>query len=68
MSVRKGGGPVAAQDFNGVPITPFQDPLHYPHGTKFLAPGGPLPYTSLLPLVPQMLGLLGCAVLLVPFA
>lgn len=27
------------QDAVGTPITPFQDPLHYPHGTAFLAPG-----------------------------
>ncbi|KAK9834016.1 hypothetical protein WJX81_002998 [Elliptochloris bilobata] len=27
------------QDALGVPVTPFQDPLHYPHGTKYLAPG-----------------------------
>ena len=27
------------QDALGTPITPFQDPLHYPHGTGFLAPG-----------------------------
>ena len=28
-----------AQDGLGVPVTPFQDPLHYPHGTKWMAPG-----------------------------
>ena len=27
------------QDAQGKPITTFQDPLHYPHNTKFLAPG-----------------------------
>ena len=27
------------QDARGTPISTFQDPLHYPHGTKFLAPG-----------------------------
>lgn len=27
------------KDKNGVPVPVFQDPLHYPHGTKFLAPG-----------------------------
>ena len=27
------------QDAQGLPITTFQDPLHYPHNTKFLAPG-----------------------------
>ena len=28
-----------AQDGNGMPAATMQDPLHYPHGTKFLAPG-----------------------------
>ena len=28
-----------AQDANGTPIDLMQDPLHYPHGTKFMAPG-----------------------------
>ena len=28
-----------AQDGNGVPAPLMQDPIHYPHGTKFLAPG-----------------------------
>ena len=27
------------RDRNGVPVPVFQDPMHYPHGTKFLAPG-----------------------------
>lgn len=27
------------QDAAGLPISTFQDPLHYPHHTKFLAPG-----------------------------
>ena len=27
------------QDAAGVPIPTMQDPVHYPHGTKFLAPG-----------------------------
>ncbi len=27
------------QDEQGFPAPVFQDPLHYPHGTKFLAPG-----------------------------
>ena len=27
------------QDADGIPIPVMQDPLHYPHGTKFLAPG-----------------------------
>jgi len=27
------------QDAQGVPISTFQDPLLYPHSTKFLAPG-----------------------------
>ncbi|KAL4854759.1 Phosphatidylinositol 4-phosphate 5-kinase 8 [Chlorella vulgaris] len=27
------------QDGNGMPAPLMQDPLHYPHGTKFLAPG-----------------------------
>lgn len=27
------------QDKNRTPVPVFQDPLHYPHGTKFLAPG-----------------------------
>jgi len=27
------------RDSRGVPITTFQDPLHYPHGTGYLAPG-----------------------------
>ncbi|KAJ9507502.1 hypothetical protein QJQ45_006474 [Haematococcus lacustris] len=28
-----------AQDANGAPLPLMQDPLHYPHGTKFMAPG-----------------------------
>ncbi|KAG2495216.1 hypothetical protein HYH03_006822 [Edaphochlamys debaryana] len=28
-----------AQDANGSPVQLMQDPLHYPHGTKFMAPG-----------------------------
>jgi len=28
-----------AQDANGFPAPVMQDPLHYPHGTSFLAPG-----------------------------
>ena len=28
-----------AQDANGTPVDLMQDPLHYPHGTKFMAPG-----------------------------
>eukprot|EP00775_Hariotina_reticulata_P009883 gene9883-10040_t len=28
-----------AQDANGAPIELMQDPLHYPHGTKWMAPG-----------------------------
>lgn len=28
-----------AQDANGVPVNLLQDPLHYPYGTKFMAPG-----------------------------
>lgn len=27
------------QDTHGIPVPTMQDPLHYPHGTKFLAPG-----------------------------
>ena len=27
------------RDQNGVPVPVFQDPMHYPHNTKFLAPG-----------------------------
>ncbi|KAK9805746.1 hypothetical protein WJX73_005145 [Symbiochloris irregularis] len=27
------------QDATGIPIPVMQDPLHYPHGTRFLAPG-----------------------------
>lgn len=30
---------VARRDKEGKPIPTFQDPLHYPHGTMFLAPG-----------------------------
>ena len=29
------------QDSHGVPASTMQDPMHYPHGTKFLAPGVP---------------------------
>jgi hypothetical protein len=29
------------RDKNGVPIPVFQDPMHYPHQTMFLAPGKP---------------------------
>jgi len=28
-----------AQDANGLPLNLLQDPLHYPQGTKFMAPG-----------------------------
>lgn len=28
-----------AQDAQGAPVPLMQDPLHYPHGTKFMAPG-----------------------------
>jgi hypothetical protein len=28
-----------AQDANGSPAPLMQDPMHYPHGTKFMAPG-----------------------------
>jgi len=28
-----------ANDARGAPVETMQDPLHYPHGTKFLAPG-----------------------------
>eukprot|EP00210_Caulerpa_lentillifera_P001035 g998.t1 len=28
-----------AQDGNGMPLNLMQDPLHYPYGTKFMAPG-----------------------------
>ncbi|PNW82944.1 hypothetical protein CHLRE_06g300550v5 [Chlamydomonas reinhardtii] len=28
-----------AQDANGSPVSLMQEPLHYPHGTKFMAPG-----------------------------
>jgi hypothetical protein len=28
-----------AQDAQGSPLPLMQDPLHYPHGTKFMAPG-----------------------------
>ncbi|MEW5318160.1 MAG: hypothetical protein WDW38_009405 [Sanguina aurantia] len=27
------------QDGNGAPVNTMQDPIHYPHGTKFMAPG-----------------------------
>ena len=27
------------RDAEGKPVPVFQDPLHYPHGTGFLAPG-----------------------------
>ena len=33
------------QDANKVPIPVMQDPIHYPHGTGFLAPGAPPPLT-----------------------
>ena len=38
-----------AQDGLGVPVTPFQDPLHYPHGTKWMAPGAHTRHTSIRP-------------------
>ncbi len=37
---------MAVQDAKGIPITTFQDPLHYPHHTKFLAPGTLLCFLS----------------------
>ena len=30
-----------AQDAVGLPAPLMQDPIHYPHGTKFMAPGAP---------------------------
>ena len=42
MFTYKPGGSVAnlaTQDASGLPAPVMQDPLHYPHGTKFLAPG-----------------------------
>ena len=33
---------MTAQDEYGTPVPTWQDPLHYPHDTKFLAPGAPL--------------------------
>lgn len=36
-----------AQDAVGIPAPVMQDPIHYPHGTKFMAPGArpsPSPY------------------------
>ena len=30
---------VRLRDKSGTPVAVFQDPMHYPHGTKFLAPG-----------------------------
>ena len=30
-----------AQDAVGIPAPVMQDPVHYPHGTKFMAPGAP---------------------------
>jgi hypothetical protein len=40
----------------GVPVTTFQDPIHYPHGTKFLAPGTPPPTHFPMQLNPKRLG------------
>lgn len=34
------------RDKNGVPVPVFQDPMHYPHNTKFLAPGEPFAVIS----------------------
>jgi len=28
-----------AQDARGAPVSLMNDPMHYPHGTKFMAPG-----------------------------
>lgn len=42
---------MTVQDAKGIPISTFQDPLHYPHHTKFLAPGAllvPITYPFLL--------------------
>jgi len=27
------------QDARGAPVSLMNDPMHYPHGTKFMAPG-----------------------------
>ena len=37
---------VSVQDGLGVPVTPLQDPMHYPHGTKWMAPGALTPSTA----------------------
>lgn len=42
MFQHKPDGQVATlmmEDGQGAPIPSMQDPMHYPHGTKFLAPG-----------------------------
>ncbi|CAL5219290.1 g1095 [Coccomyxa viridis] len=41
------------QDAQSIPISTFQDPLHYPHNTKFLAPG-PLGQCHPIPDDPQL--------------
>eukprot|EP00873_Tetraselmis_striata_P037018 jgi/Tetstr1/457282/TSEL_043887.t1 len=40
-------------DARGIPINTAQDPLHYPHGTSFLAPG-PMGQTHPIPDDPQL--------------
>lgn len=35
------------QDAKGIPVPVMQDPLHYPHGTKFLAPGASWEHTCI---------------------
>lgn len=42
-----------AQDASGMPAPVMQDPLHYPHGTSFLAPG-PLGQCHAVPESPEL--------------
>ncbi len=43
-----------SQDAHGLPAPLMQDPIHYPHGTKFMAPGAtPIPAGATLPAVRQ---------------
>mmetsp|Transcript_22618 Transcript_22618/g.62778 ORF Transcript_22618/g.62778 Transcript_22618/m.62778 type:complete len:426 (-) Transcript_22618:343-1620(-) len=44
---------LAFRDDRGIPITTYQDPLHYPHGTGFLAPG-PMGQTFPIPDHPEL--------------
>lgn len=45
-----------AQDAVGLPAPLMQDPIHYPHGTKFMAPGASPHSLRILPSIEASVG------------